>query len=115
MTKNQVHEWHETRPEGGKHYFRAHFDGVRWKFSHTTPEDVDWPVIDEPELDVWEALRDVLFRKYQRKRLNYKLLESVDQILVRVRAGEVAQPAPKAEPQSDPKRGRFPQRRRGDR
>lgn len=116
MTKNQNHEWHENRPEGGKRYYRAHFNGKIWEFQTTTPEDLDWPEMPEPTLEVWEALRDVLFRKYQRKRLNYKLLESVDQILVRVRAGDVAQPkAVKAEARSDQPSGWFRRSRRAGR
>lgn len=115
MTKNQIHEWHETRPEGGKRYFRAHHDGRCWNFSTTTPEDADWPVIETPELEVWEALRDVLFRKYQRKRLNFKLLEGVDKILERVRNGQEAQSASKVAVQTDQPSGWFRRSRRGGR
>ena len=112
MTKNQAHEWHENRPEGGKRYFRAHFTGKVWTFATTTPDDVDWPKLETPELEVWEALRDVLFRKYQRKRLNIRLLESVDKILARVRAGEEAQPDAKVSEKKGPLSARSLRRKR---
>lgn len=114
MTKNQVHEWHETRPEGGKRYYRAHWDSREWRFTTTTPEDEDWLPVEKPELELWEALRDVLFRKYQRKRLHYRLLESVDKILALVREGKEL-PKPKVSERMSPSNERFRQRRRGDR
>jgi hypothetical protein len=112
MTKNQVHEWHENRPEGGKRYFRGYYNGRDWRFATTTPEDVDWPDLEKPDLGVWEALRDVLFRKYQRKRLNFRLLDSVDKILERVRAGEEAQPGATAGEKKGPSSARSQRRRR---
>lgn len=114
MTKNQVHEWHETLPEGGKRYYRAHWNSREWKFTTTTPADEDWLPVEKADLALWEALRDVLFRKYQRKRLHYRLLESVDKILAFVREGKEP-PQPKAEEQTSPPNERFRRRRREDR
>ena len=95
MTKNQVHEWHETRRNDDgtsyKQYFRGHWDGRQWRFSTTGPEDADWPPVEFPPPELWVALRDVLWRKYQRKRMNYKLIESVDKVLAGLReSGELS-------------------------
>jgi hypothetical protein len=89
MTKNQVHEWHESRhDDDGKHYkqyFRGHYNGRDWRFETTGPADPDWLILDHAPLEVWEALREVIFKKYQRKRINYKLMESLDKILADMR------------------------------
>jgi hypothetical protein len=81
MTKNQVHEWHENREDGKKRYFRAHWNSRNWQFRKTEPEDEDWVAVEKPSAQLWLDLRDVLFRKYQRKRVPYKLLITVDAIL----------------------------------
>jgi hypothetical protein len=84
MIKTQVHEWHESRPRedgGGKRYTRARWDTRQWHFSVLEPEFDDWQNIEQPGRPEFEALRDVLWRKYQRKRLPFRFLENVDAIL----------------------------------
>jgi hypothetical protein len=79
MTKNQVHEWHENRPEDGrKRYFRAYWNSKVWIFRKTDPEDEDWVLVDPPTPKLWQDLHGVLFRKYQRRRLPYRLLQMVE-------------------------------------
>jgi hypothetical protein len=79
MTKNQVHEWHENRAEDGKkRYFRAHWNSRAWTFQKTEPEDEEWLRFENPGVEVWVALRDVVFRKYQRRRVPYRLLQGLD-------------------------------------
>jgi len=91
MHKNQAHEWHENRPKedgGGKRYTRAKWDTRyrQWQFSLLEPEFEEWQRMDNPGLVQYEELRDVLFRKYQRKRLALRFVEDVDAILERLRA-----------------------------
>lgn len=84
MHKNQSHEWHESIPReegGGKRYFRARLDHRGWQFSWLEPDFDDWRRIENPAIQEFVALRDVLFRKYQRKRVPHKFVEQVDQIL----------------------------------
>jgi len=81
MTKNQVHEWHENRAEDGKkRYYRAHWNSRAWTFRKAEPEDEAWVDIT-PTVEIWVALRDVVFRKYQRKRVPYRLLVGLDATL----------------------------------
>lgn len=57
MTKNQVHEWHENRPEDGrKRYFRAYWNSKVWIFRKTDPEDEDWVLVDPPTPKLWQDL-----------------------------------------------------------
>jgi hypothetical protein len=91
MHKNQAHEWHENRPKdegGGKRYTRAKWDTRyrQWQFSLLEPEFDEWQRMENPGLAQYEELRDVLFRKYQRKRLALRFVEDVDAILERMRA-----------------------------
>jgi hypothetical protein len=80
MTKNQIHEWHERIEDGRKQYIRAHWNSREWVFQLAHPDGEAWtPML--PNLETWLALRDVLFRKYQRKRLPIKHLQTVDAVL----------------------------------
>lgn len=81
MTKNQVHEWHERRDDGRKRYIRAYWNSRSWEFRKTEPEDEDWVRIEKPPAELWLTLRDVLWRKYQRKKLPYKYVVQVDGVL----------------------------------
>ena len=86
MTKNQVNEWHEFLPDIGKRYYRGYWDSRAWRFSILDKEVRAWVPVEKPELDLWEKLRVILFNKYQRKRLHYRLLESVDKVIADMRA-----------------------------
>ncbi len=81
MTKNQTHEWHERVEEGGKRYMRAHWDSRQWRFQVLEPDAEGWARIEQPGAAEYLALRDVLWRKYQRKRIPFKFIERVDAIL----------------------------------
>lgn len=84
MHKNQAHEWHENRSReegGGKRYLRARWDSREWRFSLLEPEFEDWQRIEWPGIPEYQALREVLWRKYQRKRVPFKFVEGVDAVL----------------------------------
>jgi|JI6StandDraft_1071083.scaffolds.fasta_scaffold02014_7 hypothetical protein len=80
MTKNQIHEWHERIEDGRKQYIRARWNSREWVFHLAHPDGEAWSPM-QPTLETWLALRDVLFRKYQRKRLPIKHLQTVDTVL----------------------------------
>ena len=85
MHKQQPHEWHETRSReegGGKIYWRARWDWRVWRFSILEPEFEGWRPLENPGIPEFLALRDVLWRKYQRKRVPIKFVEQVDKILI---------------------------------
>lgn len=82
MTKNQVHEWHERDEESGrKRYFRGYWNSREWTFAILDPGALDWERVEKPGAAIWLALRDVLWRKYQRRRVPFKFVERVDAIL----------------------------------
>jgi len=80
MTKNQIHEWHERIEDGRKQYIRAHWNSRAWCFQVAHPDGERWMPM-EPTTERWLELRDLLFRKYQRKKLPWKYVEDLDKML----------------------------------
>ena len=72
------HEWHERTAEGDKRYHRASHHANRWTFETTLAKEEHWHAIDEPDREFLESLRDILFRKYQRKRIPHRLLAEIE-------------------------------------
>lgn len=80
MTKNQIHEWHERLEDGRKQYIRAYWNSRDWEFRVAHPDGETWMPM-EPTPERWLELRDLLFRKYQRKKLPWKYVEQLDKKL----------------------------------
>ena len=78
---SQIHEWRERDEDGHLRYLRAGWDSRNWVFTYTTKEAPDWMPYPNPTLEDYEALRDVLWRKYQRKRLSWKFIEDLDKYI----------------------------------
>ncbi len=86
------HVWRETTEDGDKREIRATKFARKWRLQSKLKGDVQWTYHDNPSLADLEALRDLLFRKYQRRRASYDDLQLVDAMLVTLRppvAGEV--------------------------
>jgi hypothetical protein len=81
MTKNQIHEWHERLEDGRKQYIRAYWDSREWLFRVAHPDGETWMPLENPAPERWLELRDLLFRKYQRKKLPWKYVEQLDKKL----------------------------------
>lgn len=77
MTK---HEWKENTEEGLR-FYRANFHGRHWTLSSRLKEEEDWTPHDPMRLEDLLLLRDVLWRKYQRRRLPYKQVEQIDRMI----------------------------------
>jgi len=82
----EIHEWKENTDEGVRIYKATHHAG-EWSFSASwkvrRSETPLWEDIEEPGEEIWEALRDILWRKYQRRRVSWKLIEEIDKKLGR--------------------------------
>ena len=82
MTKNQIHEWHERDEESGRRrYIRGYWNSRDWTFATFEPGADDWARVTNPSPELWLSLRDVLWRKYQRKRIPFKFIQRVDAVL----------------------------------
>src|SRR5210317_1468200 len=74
------HQWRETGDDGMR-YYRAVYHGGRWTISSQLKDEEEWTPHDPPDLELWRNLRDVLWRKYQRKRCPWKMVEEIDKLL----------------------------------
>lgn len=66
------HIWKETTPEGDKREVRAIKFGGVWRIQAKLKNEETWTYYDVPTLDDLAELRDVLFRKYQRRRAAFE-------------------------------------------
>jgi hypothetical protein len=82
-----VHEWKTTTPDGEKREVRAEKFGNRWKLQAKVKGEEDWTYYATPLLEDLAELRDVLWRKYQRKRLPYDDVKEVER-MIKERGGE---------------------------
>lgn len=76
----QRHSWRE-RGEDGLRFFRASYHASRWTLQSQLKGEEDWQNHDPISPDEWRTLRDILWRKYQRKRCPWEFIEKIDQHL----------------------------------
>ncbi|MGC3989257.1 MAG: hypothetical protein QM796_06190 [Chthoniobacteraceae bacterium] len=72
------HVWKETTPEGERREVRASKFGNNWRIQSKLQSEENWTYHDEPPLEDWKQLHDILFRKYQRKRLPYEDVQAIE-------------------------------------
>ncbi len=73
------HEWHERDPETrAMRYFRATKFNKQWTVMTTLATDEEWITYDAVPLDILEELRTVLVNKYQRRRIPYEDVLSIN-------------------------------------
>lgn len=81
----ESHTWREKTEEGTMFYKANHHAG-RWTLERTLKvgrserDDAEWEPVEFTR-EYWVTLRDVLWRKYQRKRCPWRLIEKIDKLL----------------------------------
>ena len=90
------HVWRETTEEGEKREVRGVKFAGKWKIQSKLKDDPDWTYHDKPDLADLEALRDLIFRKYQRRRASYEDVQAIDRMISESQGAE-ATPRPPAE------------------
>ncbi len=75
------HVWMQRDDEGRKREVRVTKFGGAWKFQAKHTDDEDWTYYDVPLLEDLHELRDVIFRKYQRRRASAEDLAAVEKLL----------------------------------
>ena len=75
------HTWRETTQEGEKREVRAVKFAGQWKIQSKLKDAPGWTYHDKPLPADLEALRDLIFRKYQRRRASYDDLQAVDRLI----------------------------------
>ena len=75
------HIWTEKDEEGGKREVRVTKFGGNWKFQAKLKDDEQWTYYDVPLTEDLLALKDIVFRKYQRRRASAEDVESIDKLI----------------------------------
>ena len=82
------HIWKEKDADGRKREVRVTKFGGVWRFQAKYADELDWTYYERPLLDVLRELRDVVFRKYQRRRASAEDVASIEKLLSQYAADE---------------------------
>jgi hypothetical protein len=77
------HAWVVRTDDGLKREIRVIKSGGSWRFQSKRTDEAFWTYYDEPPVADLEEFRDVLYRKYQRRRAAYEDVVWADRELVR--------------------------------
>ena len=75
------HIWTKRDEHGIKREVRATKFGGIWRLQAKTAGDLDWTYYERPLLADLLALKDILFRKYQRRRASSEDVASVEKLI----------------------------------
>jgi hypothetical protein len=82
------HIWTDRNQDGRKREVRATKFGGAWRLQARTAGDLDWTYYDRPLLEDLLTLREILERKYQRRRASIEDVASIEQLIQEQRAYE---------------------------
>ena len=82
------HIWKEKDADGRKREVRVTKFGGVWRFQAKYADELDWTYYARPLLDDLRELRDVVFRKYQRRRASAEDVASIEKLLNQYAADE---------------------------
>ncbi len=75
------HIWTERDAQGSKREVRATRFGGIWRLQAKTVGDFDWTYYERPLLEDLLVLKEILGRKYQRRRASSEDVESVEKLI----------------------------------
>ena len=75
------HIWKEKDADGRKREVRATKFGGNWRLQAKYTDESEWTYYDRPLLEDLLALKDIVFRKYQRRRASSEDLDSIEKLL----------------------------------
>jgi hypothetical protein len=75
------HIWKEKDADGRKREVRVTKFGGVWRFQAKYADELDWTYYERPLVDDLRELRDVVFRKYQRRRASAEDVASIEKLL----------------------------------
>ena len=75
------HIWKERDAEGRKREVRATKFGGVWRFQAKYIDELSWTYYERPLHEDLVTLKDLIFRKYQRRRASFEDVESVERLL----------------------------------
>ena len=81
------HGWTDRTPEGVKREVIATKFGGRWSFEYQLRGEEGWTPLDPPALEDLQRLREILERKYQRRRAAIEDVHAVEKLIREREAG----------------------------
>ena len=75
------HIWTEKDEDGRKREVRATKFGGVWRLQAKSIDDLNWTYYDVPLLEDLLALKEIIFRKYQRRRASAEDLASIEKLI----------------------------------
>ena len=75
------HIWTDKDEQGSKREVRATKFGGIWRLQSKTAGDPDWTYYERPLLEDLTALKEILVRKYQRRRASSEDVASVEKLI----------------------------------
>ncbi len=75
------HIWTEKNEDGRKREVRVTKFGGVWKFQAKYAGEEKWTYYDTPRIEDLREARDLIFRKYQRRRASAEDVAALDQLL----------------------------------
>src|SRR6476620_12243877 len=75
------HIWTHRNQDATKREVRATKFGGAWRFQAKTAEDLEWTYYERPLLEDLIALKEILVRKYQRRRASAEEVASVKKLI----------------------------------
>jgi hypothetical protein len=80
------HAWVGKTKEGIRREVRVIKHGGEWRFQSKRSDESAWVYYSEPPMADLEEFRNVLFRKYQRRRASYEDVVWADRLLAQFRS-----------------------------
>lgn len=72
------YEWRERTDQGARFFWAGRF-ARQWKIETRLKDELVWTTLSPPyEPSVLQALRDVLWAKYQRRKLPFEVVHEID-------------------------------------
>ncbi|HEX4708762.1 MAG TPA: hypothetical protein VH229_13645 [Candidatus Udaeobacter sp.] len=75
------HIWNDKNEDGTKREVRAIKFGGMWRFQAKTADDLEWTYYERPLLEDLLALKEILARKYQRRRATMEDLAAIKKLI----------------------------------
>ena len=82
------HIWTDKDEEGRKREVRATKFGGSWRLQGKVAGDLTWTYYDRPLLEDLLMLKEILVRKYQRRRASIEDVASIEKLIQEERAYE---------------------------
>jgi hypothetical protein len=82
------HIWTDKNQDGRKREVRATKFGGAWRLQAKVAGDLDWTYYDRPLLEDLLTLKEILVRKYQRRRASIEDVSSIERLIQEQRAYE---------------------------